>query len=208
MQWEEYLSERVHHNLFIKAQVYKPTIQLMRRVLRPGEPVIELGSGSGRTAKLMADMGYPTTAVDLAYPLLKPLNAGSDLFGDLKTVNADMANLPFPDKSFKLAYSFQVLEHFDADTIVAFLREQKRIADFVVVDVPNDKCEHQSFGDENFYSDEQWTDMFTQAGLDVQISFQRGLDRGQRVDNCSVFLANDMDSPVELQEITDVYDHY
>lgn len=208
MQWEEYLDERVHHNLFVKAQVYKATIQLMRRVLRIGDSVIELGSGSGRTANLMADMGYPTIALDLAFPLLQDINVGSEKFGKLKAVNASMANLPFKDSTFKLAYSFQVLEHFDEETIIAFLREQKRIANFVVADVPNDKCENKSFGDETFYSENQWLDMFKKAGLEVLISFQRGLDRGKRVDNCSVFLAKDKKSSIQLIENPDVYDHY
>lgn len=208
MEWISWFDDRKHHNLFVKAQVYKSTIQQMRRVLRPGDSVIELGCGSGRTAMLMADMGYRTVAVDLSYQLLDRLSCVSGFYGDLTCVNADMSMLPFKTKSFALAYSCEVLEHFEREEVVSFLKEQKRIADFVVADVPNDRCKTQAFGDEIFYSDDEWKAMFEQAGLQVVNNFRRGLDNGNRIDNCSVFLAKDASSTIKIKEVVDVYDHY
>jgi hypothetical protein len=50
--------------------------------------------------------------------------------------------------------------------------------------------------------------MFGRAGLRVERTVHRGLDRGAYVGNCSVFLARDSQDNEELLEIIDVYDHY
>lgn len=208
MSWDHFFDDFVHHNLFIKALVYKSTIQLMRRVLRPGDMVIELGSGSGRPSMLMADMGYRTVAFDKSLALLNKIKPATAFLGGLKTVNGDMGHLPFKDKSFRLAYSCEVLEHFDPETVTHFLAEQLRIADFVVADVPNEKYRKKTYGDENFYDNAQWTEMFEDAGLSIVKSFSRGMDNGTFVGNCTVFLAVDKKSPAILEEKVDVYDHY
>jgi cyclopropane fatty-acyl-phospholipid synthase-like methyltransferase len=208
MSWDNFFDDYVHHNLFIKSLVYKSTIQLMRRVLRPGDTIIELGSGSGRPAMLMADMGFRTVALDKSLPLLKRFKPAAEFLGGLKAVNGDMMHLPFRDKSFRLAYSCEVLEHFDPDTVTAFLSEQRRVADFVVADVPNEKYRKKTYGDENFYNNGQWTEMFENAGLTVVKSFARGMDNGTFVGNCTVFLGVDTATGAVPEERIDVYDHY
>ena len=208
MEWETFLDDRTHHNVYVSALVYMPTIKIIRSIAKPGDLILEAGCGSGRTAILLTDMGYRVVAVDKSSILLNRLSAITAFLPDLKPVSADIGHIPFREKTFKIAYSCGVLEHFDQPEIVEYLREQKKVCTYVLVDVPNDRCKKQCFGDERFYTDEEWIAMFDEAGLTVKKSLHRGLDKGKYVGNCSVFLAADKEDVTEIQEEKDVYDYY
>jgi ubiquinone/menaquinone biosynthesis C-methylase UbiE len=208
MSWETFLEDRAHHNLYVSSLVHKPVIKLIRRIASPGERLLEAGCGSGRTAMLFSDMGYCTVALDLSHNLLERISSARKFLPEMYPVNADIGVLPFKGKVFKASYSFGVLEHFDPSDIVNFLIEQRRVAKYVLVDIPNDRCENQCYGNERFYSDLQWAEFINRAGLKVMLSFHRGLDTGKYVGNCSVFLAADNGDEDILQEKIDVYDYY
>ncbi|MGV9881396.1 GNAT family N-acetyltransferase [Streptomyces sp. NPDC003006] len=71
--------------------------------------VLDLGCGPGRAALLLAaEAGAEVTAVDLHAPFLKELRASAKergLTGSITTVEADMAELPYPDGSFDLVWA-------------------------------------------------------------------------------------------------------
>ena len=185
-----------------------PSIKIIRRIASPGDLILEAGCGSGRTAMLLADMGYRTVALDLSMSLLNTLSSARHLWPDLHLVGGDIGFLPFREKQFKVVYSFGVLEHFDPPDIVRYLSEQRRVARYALIDVPNFKCDRRAFGDERFYTDEEWVSMIRTSGLRELRVFQRGLDNGLFVGNCSVFLAADEADTESPEETVDVYDHY
>ncbi|MEV3987896.1 bifunctional class I SAM-dependent methyltransferase/N-acetyltransferase [Streptomyces sp. NPDC049837] len=74
--------------------------------------VLDLGCGPGRSALLLAAeagaRGAEVTAVDLHEPFLAELRQAADargLAGSVRTVTADMAELPYPDGSFDLVWA-------------------------------------------------------------------------------------------------------
>ncbi|MEU9998553.1 bifunctional class I SAM-dependent methyltransferase/N-acetyltransferase [Streptomyces sp. NPDC050848] len=71
--------------------------------------VLDLGCGPGRSALLLADeAGAEVTAVDLHQPFLDELREAADArgLGDrIRTLDADMGELPFPDGSFDLVWA-------------------------------------------------------------------------------------------------------
>ncbi|MEJ8638660.1 bifunctional class I SAM-dependent methyltransferase/N-acetyltransferase [Streptomyces sp. MS2.AVA.5] len=76
----------------------------------PAAPrVLDLGCGPGRAALLLAaEAGATVTAVDLHQPFLDELRQSAEargLGGAIRTVAADMADLPFPDGSFDLVWA-------------------------------------------------------------------------------------------------------
>ncbi|MFD7444946.1 GNAT family N-acetyltransferase [Streptomyces sp. NPDC059909] len=76
----------------------------------PSRPrVLDLGCGPGRAALLLAaEAGAEVTAVDLHEPFLDELRCAAEArgLGDrIRTVNADMGRLPYPDGSFDLVWA-------------------------------------------------------------------------------------------------------
>ncbi len=95
----------------------------------PAAPrVLDLGCGPGRAALLLAaEAGARVTAVDLHEPFLDELRqaAGARGLGDaIRTLAADMAELPFPDGSFDLVWAESSAYSIGFDTA---LRQWRRL---------------------------------------------------------------------------------
>ncbi|WP_327327280.1 bifunctional class I SAM-dependent methyltransferase/N-acetyltransferase [Streptomyces sp. NBC_01210] len=90
--------------------------------------VLDLGCGPGRSALLLAaEAGAKVTAVDLHEPFLDELRHTAEArgFGDaIRTIKADMAELPFPDGSFDLVWAESSAYNIGFDTA---LRQWRRL---------------------------------------------------------------------------------
>jgi SAM-dependent methyltransferase len=86
--------------------------------LRPGDRVLEIGAGSGFQARALAARGFEVEAIDLAH---SPY-AAARVF---PVRDYDGRTLPFPDASFDLIFSSNVLEH--VPHVEQFLRETRRV---------------------------------------------------------------------------------
>ncbi|MFF3459121.1 GNAT family N-acetyltransferase [Streptomyces sp. NPDC002730] len=84
--------------------------------------VLDLGCGPGRSALLLAaEAGAQVTAVDLHEPFLDELRHTAEargLGGAIRTIKADMAELPFPDGSFDLVWAESSAYNIGFDTAV------------------------------------------------------------------------------------------
>ncbi len=88
------------------------------------ERVIEAGCGTGANARaLAARYGWPLTALDLAAEGLRHARAA----GLPRLLQADIAALPFADRSFDLLLSLDVLAHFERGAEDVPLQEFARI---------------------------------------------------------------------------------
>ena len=70
----------------------------------PGARVLELGAGTGQQSRALAARGFAVEAIELA----ESNYAGDRLF---PITDYDGRHIPFPDRSFDVVYSSNVLEH-------------------------------------------------------------------------------------------------
>ena len=89
--------------------------------LAPGDKVIDLGCGSGRSLLWNAASGATFVGTDVAPYFAKEARDTMPLaLGDLR-------QLPFPDGTFTKAYALDVLEHLSPEALDAMLKEAARI---------------------------------------------------------------------------------
>lgn len=165
--WPGFLQE---FSLFQGAVNLRPLIWTLQSHFPAGASLLEVGFGSGTTAALLSDLGFAVTACDIDPELvLRMTSKYRDWIIQRRITfeQADMFQLPWPDESFDVAYHQGVLEHFPDDQIVSALREQARVARFVLFDVPNHRYPDRPFGDERLLPISRWRALIRAAGLTV-----------------------------------------
>lgn len=171
--WSEYLEEVALFDTAIRLQTM---IRLIKRTVPLGGRLLEVGFGSGATAVLLADQGYRVTAIDVEEALVARFRGNyGDWIGNgrLQVIQADMLALPWDDRVFDLVYHQGVLEHFPDQQIIQALREQCRVAGWVIFDVPNDRHGAHPFGDERLLPFKHWKRLIAAAGLRLEHVFGR-----------------------------------
>lgn len=89
--------------------------------LAPGDRVVDLGCGSGRTMIWNRDTGASFTGIDISAFFSKDALDSCDLLlGDLR-------RLPLADKAFTKAWSLDVLEHLSPQALHDMLSEASRV---------------------------------------------------------------------------------
>ncbi len=134
--------------------------------VRPGESVLDVGYAFAEAAYLEGLPGLgDVTGVDLVV---------ADVPG-VKSVQADLRDLPFEDAQFDAAIAISTLEHvgrdntqygLDAeadDTLDGALRELRRVAKRVLVTVPTG--ERELLPEQSVYEPSEWVDRFGRAGF-------------------------------------------
>jgi ubiquinone/menaquinone biosynthesis C-methylase UbiE/uncharacterized protein YbaR (Trm112 family) len=124
----KYLDEALHQDARHES-VSPPLLQSgvrqrqLRRYLQfaPGDRVIDLGCGSGRSILWNAASGAAFTGVDVSPFFAHEARVTADL------ALADLRQLPFADGAFTKAYALDVLEHLSPEALDAMLAEAARV---------------------------------------------------------------------------------
>jgi len=84
--------------------------------------VLDAGAGTGRISVRLHDIGADVTALDISPEMLAKLKSKNK---SIKTVEADLENMPFEDNSFDMVFSSLALVHLKK--IESFLDECYRV---------------------------------------------------------------------------------
>lgn len=101
-----------------------------------GRPILDVGTGTGRAALLLARGGAVVTAVDASEEMLAVARTQAVAEGaHIRFLIGDIHNLDFPDRSFDMTVCLRVLLH--SPRWRQALAEQCRVADrLVILDYP------------------------------------------------------------------------
>lgn len=134
-----------------------PFITEIARLVKEGDRILEVGTGTGVLAWPLAQAGISVTSLDNDREILTMAGDNCKLLGaNIELVYGDGFNLPYPDNSFALAYSHGLLEHFSDEDIIKLINEQLRVAPICVVGVPLKGCRGAAFGNERWLTAEEW----------------------------------------------------
>jgi len=75
----------------------------------PSTRFLEIGVGTGRIAMPFVERGYEYTGVDISCQMMEQLRAKASHARNLRLIEADVTELPFPDGSFDVALTVHVL---------------------------------------------------------------------------------------------------
>jgi ubiquinone/menaquinone biosynthesis C-methylase UbiE len=108
--------KRFHSSFPIRRQVHREIYESILKFVRPGETILDSGTGEGNLSILMAKAGAVVTGVDISAPNVAA--AKKIVQEEFKEVGqrphfqeGDAEALPFPDGSFDCVVSNHVLEH-------------------------------------------------------------------------------------------------
>jgi len=110
---------------------------------KPGNSLLEVGSGTGQISLQLAVGGRRVTLLDSSRDsLVTALECAQELGVEVQAVQADAtAALPFADNSIDCVWSSGLLEHFSGDERRQMLRDWSRLAAKCVITlVPNAHC--------------------------------------------------------------------
>ena len=130
--------------------------------------IIECGCGTGKISTYFQNKGYSVTAVDIDENILKLAENIVERSSFKETPNFEVMsimNLKYKNKTFDVAFSNGVLEHFTDNEIIKILKEEIRIADVVVFGVPSKYFNDNEFmhGDERYLTKEKWRTLIKKA---------------------------------------------
>lgn len=125
--------------------------QILRKEIdRPGQRILEAGSGSGKISLLLAQEGHRLTLIDYSQAALSTsrtiyVSAGVEA----EFVHGSILEMPFPDGSFDLVWNAGVLEHFSPEEQRQALAEMRRVcrpSGRIITLNPNARCLLYRFG--------------------------------------------------------------
>lgn len=164
--WSSYF-DAVALSLYSETLRLAPLIELVMKYieLARSKKILEAGCGTGTTSFLLGEMGFEVLGIDLDPQVVHRVREKSPYFLTKASYKvADMCDIQFPDKHFGVTFSQGVHEHFADELILRSVREQLRVSDYVIIDVPNSRYGQRNFGDERLMPPAWWKQMFDQAG--------------------------------------------
>jgi SAM-dependent methyltransferase len=103
------------------ANIYRA---LCIRIFLSPRKVLDVGCGTGRMIYLLRQLGVDARGIDISHYAISRAGVETQPF----ISHGDITKLPFPDKSFDLVTTFDVLEHIPTDKLEKAISECNRVS--------------------------------------------------------------------------------
>ncbi len=131
--------ESLRDALAIKWYVQELMAEQIRRYLKPGSSLLEVGCGGSLTLHLLDSRGHHATGVDVDVRFVEYSKVlGLALGSNAEILEADAFDLPFSRNSFDYVYSVGMLEHYKMPDQQTIVDEMCRVSrQYVHLEIPN-----------------------------------------------------------------------
>lgn len=176
--WQEFFA-KIPFTFYRTSLIQNKYINVIDKYTDKNADLLEIAGGSGYTTAVVADLvrtkNAKVTYSDIDKSLVDSVEINFDSIVNLDFKHADAFKLPFEDMEFDLIFHQGFLEHFNDQEIIDTLKEQARVADTIVFDVPNSRRSKkiQEFGNERFLSHSKWKSLVEAAGLVIHYDTAR-----------------------------------
>jgi len=162
-QRHEYVSiakVQVESRLAYLRDVFTHIEYLLEIVKGKPQKALEFGAGTGFHSCFVSKFIRHLVCLDVDMRTIKIAKQNMKKFGkEASFVVGDVFHLPFRPKSFDVAFSQGLLEHFGNDEIKQILREVSACSKMVVVSVPSLNYPQRGLGDERLLGLEEWREI-------------------------------------------------
>lgn len=132
---------KTHGNLYRGVELTRYPIPPFPLSAGEGRTLLDLGCNWGRWTLAAARTGFRATGLDPARKAVEAARRVAAQLGvEAEYVVGDARDLPFPDESFDVVFSYSVLQHLakaDVRTVIAGIRRVLRPGGVVWVEMPN-----------------------------------------------------------------------
>lgn len=110
---------------------YFITMEYLKKYLKNGMKILEVGAGTGAYSITLAKMGYDVTAVELTDKNVEILKKKSSSIPNISIIQGNAINMPYlKDESFDLVLCFGPLYHLDYQNRIKAMAECKRVCKY------------------------------------------------------------------------------
>lgn len=172
--WESFFNN-LNFTYFRTSLIQKKYIETIEEYAKkqPRPRVLEIAAGSAYTSVVVADLlrkdGGTVMISDLSPELVHQAESKFGGTGNVYFSVQDSNDITLKISEVDIIIHQGFLEHFEDDQIIDFLKEQGRVARWIIFDVPNslrnDKT--QEFGNERFLHPKEWCELVRRADLTV-----------------------------------------
>lgn len=150
-----------------KIKTKKNLINLIKKY-SARKKIIESGSGTGVLSTYMASLGYNVIGIDIDEDILNlSINISKNYSSDNKPnfEKKSIFDLTYKENEFDVSFSNGVLEHFTDEEIINTLKQQMKIAEFVIFGIPTKyfKQSEAMYGDERYLKFRYWRELIKKA---------------------------------------------
>lgn len=140
-------------------------IDLILKYTNKNSKLLEIASGSGFTSIILYHSDRKNLIVsDINENLLNMIKKEESGFC-VKKVNS----FNIEEENVDCIFHQGFLEHFDDENIIKLLKEQGRVSDLIIFDVPNSHRwkKIKEYGNERFLSPNKWKKLISDANLEI-----------------------------------------
>jgi SAM-dependent methyltransferase len=164
--WGEYYDNKLDLREYLGS--LSNHIELFQEIVEKNpDRILEVGSGTGMMSIFLDSLGYKIISIDKDPEVVDQAKANAERFKSSAEFRQEDVLKYEPERSFDLAFSQGLMEHFDDDQINSIIEKKKELADNIIFSVPSYMYGRKDFGNERLLTKEAWIEIIEDPNFEA-----------------------------------------